>query len=146
MNVRRLSDLNENDRQPESARRLGPSQNRRQRQGEEENPMPWGDMDFAITPEQLQLAEEKKVLLVSGSRQLKNPRQENYWDMLMNTFCPTWSCLSLTMFLCMVILVMFVVMAAYGIDRADPNADLLQLSRDTLLTFGALFGPNVHDE
>ena len=49
------------------------------------------------------------------------------------------------MFLCLVILVMFVVMAAYGIDRADRNADLLQLSRDTLLTFGALFGPNVHD-
>jgi len=48
------------------------------------------------------------------------------------------------MFLIVVILVMFVVMAAYGIDRADPNASLLQLSRDTLLTFGALYGPKVH--
>lgn len=50
MHVHGLRDLNDNGRQPESARRLGPPAGRQPQEGEEGNPAPWGDFDFAITP------------------------------------------------------------------------------------------------
>lgn len=52
--------------------------------------MPWGDMNLSPTTEHLHYAEEKRVLMISGGKRLKNPKDENYWDMLMFTFYPSW--------------------------------------------------------
>lgn len=46
--------------------------------------------------------------MISGSKQLKNPRDEHYWDMLMLTFCPSWEWISLTMLLILAITGMFI--------------------------------------
>lgn len=81
-------------------------------------------------------------MFVSGSRQLKNPRDEHYWDMLMTSFCPNWQCVSLTMLLAVAMLAMFVAEAIYGINRSS-SADLLEISRDSLLKLGANYGPLV---
>jgi hypothetical protein len=67
MNVHSLRD------RPETDRRLQ-QQNRNNPQNIEDNGMPWDDFNPVVTEEQVRYAESNRVLLVSGSRQVKNPR------------------------------------------------------------------------
>ena len=101
-------------------------------------------MNFAPTTEHINFAEEKRVLMISGGKRLKNPKDENYWDMLMFTFCPSWEWISLTMLLIVAITAMFVAECIYGISANNTEATLLQISRATLIKFGAILGPLVH--
>lgn len=48
---------------------------------------------------------------------MKNPRDENYWDMLVSTFCPTFNCLSVTIFLIIVDIAMFIAELAVGLNK-----------------------------
>jgi Na+/alanine symporter len=57
------------------------------------------------------------VLLISGSRQVKNPREEDYWDMLVSTFCPTFACCSVTIFVILVDLALFVTEVSLGLNK-----------------------------
>jgi|JI6StandDraft_1071083.scaffolds.fasta_scaffold1219016_1 hypothetical protein len=56
-------------------------------------------MQGAIDMDELMLADQHRVLFVSGRRSLKNPREETYWDMLVFGLCPQFSFCSLTFLL-----------------------------------------------
>jgi rhomboid protease GluP len=80
------------------------------------------------------------VLLVSGGRRVKNPRDENYWDMLVNTFCPTFACLSITIFVILADFALFVTEVSLGLNK---QGSFLEVEVDTLKRLGGNYGPGV---
>lgn len=48
------------------------------------------------------------MLFVSGRRSLKDPREENYWDMLVFGLCPNFSFLSVTFLLVVADIAVFI--------------------------------------
>jgi membrane associated rhomboid family serine protease len=80
------------------------------------------------------------VLLVSGGRKVKNPREENYWDMLVSTFCPTFSFLSVTIFLILADIAMFIAELAVGFNT---QGEFLEVNSYSLNKLGANYGPEV---
>lgn len=65
---------------------------------------------------------------------MKNPRDENYWDMLMEMCCPVFRFLSFTTFMLVAYLVIFIVEAAIGLNRMG---ELLEIRLSTLVRMGA---------
>lgn len=61
--------------------------------------------------------------------------------MLIYAFCPNWKCLSITMLLILADTAIFIAEAVYGIEK---SGDLLQISIDSLVKFGANSGDLVH--
>ena len=137
MNVHRLNDL-----PPDSSRRINnPQRGAPPGQPQNDNGMPWGGAAPVISMENIQFAEQNKVLLVSGHNQVKNPREENYWDMLMSSFCPSWHFISMAMLIILAQIAMFVGECIYGINK---DGDLLEISYNSLIKFGASQGSKVH--
>lgn len=75
------------------------------------------DMD-PLTVENLRAAETHKVLFISGNRRMKNPKEENYFDMLKDLCCPTFKCLSFTTLVLIVTLAMYIVELSMGLNKA----------------------------
>lgn len=73
---------------------------------------------------------------------MKNPRDENYWDMLVSTFCPTFNFLSVTIFLIIVDIAMFIAELAVGLNK---EGSFLEASNDSLLKLGGNYAPKVAD-
>lgn len=93
-----------------------------------------------MVEDQLRIANEHKVLFVSGRMALKDPHDENYWDMLRFGLCPSFSFLSITFLVILVNLIMFIIENVNGLDKASPN--LLQIKTLTLIELGANYQPN----
>ena len=55
------------------------------------------------------MANEHKVLFVSGQTALKDPRQENYWNMLAFGLCPNFKFISITFLIILVDIIMFII-------------------------------------
>lgn len=70
-----------------------------------------------IVADQLKFAEEHRVLFASGRKQVKDPAQESYWDMLTYALCPTFKFLSLTFLICIADIVVFIFEVAVGLDK-----------------------------
>ena len=87
-----------------------------------------------VIEDQLRMAQENKVLFISGMRTVKNPREENYWDMLTYSLCPTFSFLSLTFLILIADIVVFIYLASIGLDTSSDN--LLQIKTQTLIDHG----------
>ena len=85
------------------------------------------------------MANEHRVLFISGSRQLKAPRDENYYNMLVYGLCPNFSFISVTFLVILADLVMFIIEEVKGLDRASDN--LLQVKINTLIDLGANYQP-----
>ena len=73
------------------------------------------------------------MLFASGRKQVKDPAQESYWDMLTYALCPTFKFLSLTFLICLADIAVFIFEVAVGLDR---QGNLLQVNVDTLITYG----------
>ena len=86
------------------------------------------------------MADQHRVLFVSGRIALKDPRQENYWNMLVFGLCPTFTFISITFLIILVDLVMFVVEEVKGLDKSSSN--LLEVKVQTLIDLGANYQPN----
>jgi hypothetical protein len=71
-----------------------------------------------LTVENIKNAEKYKVLFVSGNRRIKNPKEENYFDMLKDLCCPTFHCISFTSVVLVVTLVMYIVELSLGLNKA----------------------------
>jgi rhomboid protease GluP len=71
---------------------------------------------------------------------VKNPREEHYWDMLMSTFCPTFNCISVTIFLILADTALFIAELAIGLNK---NGSLLEVETNTIRHLGGNFGPDV---
>ena len=84
--------------------------------------------------EKLRIAHEHRILFVSGMKSLKNPREENYWDMLAYSLCPTFKFLSLTFLIVVADIAVFIFLAVVGLDKASDN--LLQINGTTLIAYG----------
>jgi hypothetical protein len=67
-------------------------------------------------------------------RSVKNPREENYWDMLSYSLCPTFSFLSLTFLIVLADIIVFTYLACIGLDSTSNN--LLQIKTQTLIDHG----------
>lgn len=94
-----------------------------------------------VLEEQIRIAEEHKVIFVSGRRAIKQPQDENYWDMLAFALCPQFSFLSITFLVIVIDLVMFIVSAALGLSS---NANrFLEVKADVLLDLGGNYEPDV---
>lgn len=82
------------------------------------------------------------MLLISGRSQVKNPREEHFWDMLKLVFCPTFNFCSLTLFLVLANVGMFIASLVVGFEK---EGSLLEVSRYSLIKLGANYGPSVAD-
>lgn len=78
-----------------------------------------------VLADQLRIADEKRVLFVSGRKHVKNPQDEHYWDMLSFTLCPTFKVLSLTFLITLADIALFIFEVSVGLDKTAPN--LLQV-------------------
>lgn len=87
-----------------------------------------------VIEDQLRVAQENRVLFISGMRTVKNPREENYWDMLTYSLCPTFSFLYLTFLILLADIVVFIYLASIGLDTTSDN--LLQIKTQTLIDHG----------
>lgn len=65
----------------------------------------------------LRAVEEKKVLFISGNTKIKNPRDENYFDMLRITCCPVIKLFSITLLILIAVLGMYIASIVMGIDK-----------------------------
>ena len=92
-----------------------------------------------LVEDQLRLANEHRVLFISGSRALKNPRDENYYNMLVFGLCPTFSFLSVTFLVIVADIAMFIVEQVKGLDKT--SSSLLQVKIATLIELGANYQP-----
>ena len=70
---------------------------------------------------------------------MKDPRDENYWDMLMSYFFPNFSLISITFLIIVVDVIMFIVEVVKGLEKSSPN--LLQVNFNTLVELGANYQP-----
>lgn len=87
-----------------------------------------------VNIEHLRNVEKYKVLFLSGRRKIKNPRDENYLDMLIEMCCPVFKCCSFTSFILIVYIAVFIAEAAIGLDKAG---ELLEIYPDKLILMGA---------
>lgn len=68
-----------------------------------------------VVESQLKVAHEHRILFVSGMKYLKNPRDENYWDMMAYSLCPTFTFLSLTFLIVAADIAVFIYLAVIGL-------------------------------
>lgn len=71
---------------------------------------------------------------------MKNPKDENYLDMLLEMCCPVFKCFSFTTFMLVVYLAVFIAEAVLGLQR---EGELLQISGECLIKMGANYPPLV---
>lgn len=90
----------------------------------------------------LKAVEEHRVLFLSGNTRIKNPRDENYWDMLRITCCPVIKLFSITTLILLAVFGMYIASIAMGIDK---EKELLQIKATVLLDLGANYSPYVKD-
>ena len=93
-----------------------------------------------LTVENLKAAETHKVLFISGNRRMKNPKDENYFDMLKDLCCPNFKCLSFTTVVLIATLVMYIVELSMGLNKAG---SFLEVNTNTLLLLGANYAPYI---
>jgi hypothetical protein len=67
--------------------------------------------------ENLRAVEQHKVLFISGNTKIKNPKDENYWDMLKVTCCPVITLFSVTVLILIAVLAMYITSIVMGIDK-----------------------------
>lgn len=79
------------------------------------------------------LVEQHKVLFVSGRRSLKNPRDENYWDMLVFGLCPNFKFWSLTFLIILADIAVFIFQLSKGLDK---EGALLEVKTQTIIDYG----------
>lgn len=77
-------------------------------------------MSEPVTRQQLWIASEHRVLFVSGKKQVKDPKDESYWDMLTYALCPVFNFLSFTFLICIVDIGMFIFEVSIGFSE-DPS-------------------------
>lgn len=94
-----------------------------------------------VLAEQLRVADDHRILFVSGRKQVKNPQEENYWDMLTYALCPTFKFLSLTFLISLADIALFIFEVSVGLDKTSNN--LLQVNVPTLITYGGNYQPKV---
>ena len=93
-----------------------------------------------LTVNNIRAAETHKVLFISGNRRIKNPKDENYFDMLKDLCCPTFKCFSFTTIVLVVTLVMYIVELSMGLNKAG---SFLEVQTSTLLQLGANYAPYI---
>ncbi len=71
---------------------------------------------------------------------MKNPKDENYFDMLKDLCCPTFHCLSFTTVVLIATLVMYIVELSMGLNKAG---EFLEVKTSTLLNLGANYAPYI---
>jgi rhomboid protease GluP len=94
-----------------------------------------------VLAEQLRIAEENRILFISGRNQVKNPQEENYWDMLKFALCPTFKFLSLTFLISLADIALFIFEVSVGLDKSSNY--LLKVNADTLISYGGNYQPRV---
>lgn len=72
-----------------------------------------------VLAEQLKVADEHRVLFISGRKQVKNPQDENYWDMLTYALCPTFQFLSLTFLISLADIALFIFEVSVGLEKSS---------------------------
>ena len=82
------------------------------------------------------------MLFISGNTRIKNPRDENYWDMVRITCCPVIRLFSVTLLILLAVIGMYIAEIVKGIDR---ERELLQIKAQVLLDLGAIYSPYVKD-
>jgi rhomboid protease GluP len=93
-----------------------------------------------LTVDNIRATETHKVLFISGNRRMKNPKDENYFDMLKDLCCPAFKCFSFTTIVLIVTLVMYVVELSMGLNKAG---SFLEVQTSTLLQLGANYAPYI---
>lgn len=94
-----------------------------------------------VLAEQLKVADEHKVLFISGRKQVKNPQDENYWDMLTYALCPTFQFLSLTFLISLADIALFIFEVSVGLEKS--SSYLLAVNAETLIEYGGNYQPKV---
>jgi rhomboid protease GluP len=104
-----------------------------QNQGGSQRPLLGGISEPPVA-EQLRVAQQHRVLFVSGNRQIRDPSKESYCDMLVFALCPTFKLLSLTTLVTIVNLAFFAFLLSEGIQI--PSTYFLEVNGATLLKYG----------
>jgi rhomboid protease GluP len=86
-----------------------------------------------ITEENIAYIEEHRILFLAGKVAVVDPKDESYFRMLKNTFCPSVELYSLTTALILVNTVVFIVELSLGFDSAKT---VLEVNSDTLFLMG----------
>lgn len=113
---------------------------RNQRERNNQRPL-LGGVSQPSLDEQLAIAQQHRVLFVSGNKQVKNPKDESYFDMLIFALCPTYKFISLTTLITIVNIAMFSFELAKGINI--PSQYFLDVNADTLIEYGGNYLPGV---
>ena len=87
-----------------------------------------------LTVEHVRAVEEHKVVFLSGRQNVKNPRDENYGDMLKWTCCPVFKLCSFTLFVLVVDLAMYITSLSLGLHQ---QGQFLEVKGETLVLLGA---------
>lgn len=93
------------------------------------------DLEGPVTQENLQNAEQYRVLFISGRTAAKNPLDETYWDMLKFSMCPVFVLLSITTLILVADLAIFITEVSIGFNPKSSN--LLAVNANTQLLLGA---------
>ena len=80
------------------------------------------------------------MLFICGNTRIKNPRDENYFDMLKVACCPVIKLFSITTLILIAVLAMYITSAIMGIDK---KRALLQIQSQVLYDLGANYSPAI---